>query len=185
MSKPLSIVGISGSLRKESYNTGLLKAAQEFAPKDVTIEILEIGNLPLFNQELEKNLPAEVQALKAKVEAADAVLFAVPEYNYSMTGVLKNAIDWLSRPYGKNSLDGKPAAIMSASVGNGAGAKAQYHLRQSFVFLNVHAVNRPEVMVPIAQDKFDAEGKIKDDHTREKVKELLAALIAWTQQLQK
>lgn len=181
----MKIVAFTGSLRKGSFNHGLLVAAQELAPAGVEIEIVDPGSLPLFNQDLEANLPQPVVDFKAKVKAADAVLIATPEYNYSIPGVLKNALDWCSRPYGNNSLDDKPAAIMGASGGMTATARSQYHLRQVFVFLNVHALNRPEVMVPTAADKFDADGKLTDQKTRDKVKECVEALVVWHDRLKK
>ncbi|MDY0357909.1 MAG: NADPH-dependent FMN reductase, partial [Sedimentisphaerales bacterium] len=115
---------------------------------------------------------------------ADALLIATPEYNYSMPGVLKNAIDWASRPYGDNSFSGKPVALMGASVGTLGTARAQYHLRQCCVFLNMHVLNQPEVMVASAQDKIDPAGRVNDEETRKRIAQLLAALVAWTHQLQ-
>lgn len=135
---------------------------------------------PPYNQDLEGNLPERVREFKEKIRAADALLIATPEYNYSIPGVLKNAIDWASRPMGNNSFDGKPVAIMSASVGMLAGARAQYHLRQTFVFINMYPVNRPEVMVPFAADKVDDSGRVTDAKTRQKIKELVESLVAWT-----
>ncbi len=181
----IKILGISGSLRKGSFNTALLRAAAETVPADVEIEIADISELPLFNQDLEMDMPESAKKLKEKIEASDAILFATPEYNYSVPGVLKNAIDWAARPYGKNSFDGKPAAIMSSSVGMISGARAQYHLRQMFVFLNMHAINQPEMMVSMVQEKIDANGKITDPKTKEKIGELVAALAEWTRQLKK
>jgi chromate reductase len=172
-----------GSLRAGSYNKALLNAAAEVVPEGAEIEIVDIGGLPLFNQDFEKNLPSNVQEFKNKIKAVDAVLFVTPEYNYSIPGVLKNAIDWASRPYGDNSFDDKPAGIMGGSMGNTATARAQYHLRQTFVFLNMHAINRPEVLVPAIHEKIDATGRLTDLHTRDKVKELLEALVAFTKRL--
>lgn len=183
MTSTLTIVGICGSLRKGSFNMALLKAAQASAPDGVTLTILNIGDLPLYNQDNEDPVPEVVQAFKKAIEAADAVLIATPEYNYSIPGVLKNAIDWLSRPYGQNSLNDKPVAIMGASVGMGASGRAQYHLRQCFVFLNGHVLNQPEVLVPMAQDKIDAQGNITDAKTKEKVTEIVDALAQWTRRL--
>lgn len=179
----MKVAAFTGSLRKGSFNHGLLLAALELAPQGMEIEILDVGQLPLFNQDLEMNLPKVVADFKDKVKASDAVLIATPEYNYSIPGVLKNALDWGSRPYGNNSFDDKPAAIMGASGGMTATARAQYHLRQTFVFLNVHALNRPEVMVPTAADKFDQNGKLTDQKTRDKIKELLEALVVWHDRL--
>ena len=125
-------------------------------------------------------MPVKVMEFKSKIRDADGILIATPEYNYSVPGVLKNAIDWASRPYGDNAFDGKPVAIMSASIGMLGGARAQYHLRQMFVFLNMHPVNRPEVMVTFAQDKFDADGKLVDENTKKYVSKLLQNLAKWT-----
>jgi chromate reductase len=127
--------------------------------------------------------PEKVRRFKAAIRAADALLIATPEYNYSMPGVLKNAIDVASRPYGDNPFNAKPLAIMGASIGMIATARAQYHLRQSCVFLNMYPLNQPEVMVPFAEKKFDAAGVLTDATTREKISELLRALADWTKKL--
>jgi chromate reductase len=127
-------------------------------------------------------LPTVVRDFKTKIEQADAVLLVTPEYNYSVSGVLKNAIDWASRPYGANSFEEKPVGIMGATVGTLGTARAQYHLRQMLVYLNAYPLNRPEVMVSSAADKFK-EGELVDEHTRQKVRELLAALATWAKRL--
>ena len=127
----------------------------------------------------------KVREFKSRIRGADAILIATPEYNYSVPGVLKNAIDWASRPYGDNAFDGKPVGIMGASIGNLGTARAQYHLRQSLVFLNMFPLNQPEVMIPEAHEKFDEDGKLKDEHTREKIQELLQALVEWTRKLKR
>lgn len=181
----IKILGISGSLRKGSYHTQLLKAAQSLAPQGVTVDIAGIGDLPLFNQDLEQDPPESVKELKRRIKESDAVLFVTPEYNYSVPGVLKNAIDWASRPYGDSAWSGKPAGIMSGSVGLQGGAKAQYHLRQSFVFLDMHPLNKPEVMVPMIQDKFDAQGDLTDEETKKRIVEYLSALAAWAKKINK
>ena len=124
-----------------------------------------------------------MKAFKAKIRKADAILIASPEYNYSVPGVLKNAIDWASRPYGDNAFEGKPVALMSASIGSLGGARAQYHLRQSFVFLDMHPLNRPEVMMPFAEDNVDAEGNVTNEQTKQLIRELLEALVQWTRKL--
>ena len=183
MAEKIKVLGIAGSLRKDSYNRALLRAAVGLVPPEAEIEIFDIAPFPPYNQDLDTALPPVVVGFKQKVKAADAILFVTPEYNYSISGVLKNAIDWASRPYGDNSWDGKPAAVMGASLGMLGTARAQYHLRQTFVFLDMHAVNRPEVMVPFAKDKFDASGNLTDEQTKVKVKELLAALVLWTKRL--
>lgn len=177
MGDEVNILGFAGSLRKDSYNKALLLAAKELLPKDARLEIFDLGVIPLFNQDLEARMPEKVSEFKAKIRAADAILIATPEYNYSMSGVLKNAIDWASRPYGDNSFEDKPVAVMSASVGMLGGSRAQYHLRQVFVFLNMHPVNRPEVMVPMAADRIDAKGVVTDKMTRGFIKELLESLV--------
>ena len=179
----LKILGFAGSLRRNSYNRGALKAAQALAAADVKIEIFDLGGIPAFNQDDEADPPKIVAGFREKIAAADAVLIATPEYNYSVPGVLKNAIDWGSRPYGKGALIGKPAAIMGASIGMLATSRAQYHLRQSFVGLNMCVLNQPEVMIPFAAKVFDAKGNITDDKVRDKIKELVAALADWTRKL--
>ena len=181
----LKILGFAGSLRVGSYNKALLRSTIELLPEDVNLEIFEIDGIPPFNQDIEKDMPTKVREFKSKIREADAILIATPEYNYSVPGVLKNAIDWASRPYGDNAFEGKPAAIMSASVGMLGGARAQYHLRQIFVFLNVYPVNGPEVILPFAQDKFDANGKLTDENTKKFLRQLLQNLADWTRRLRK
>ena len=139
-------------------------------PDGVTLEIFDLEGIPPFNQDLELQPPDKVKEFKAKIRAADAILIVTPEYNYSIPGVLKNAIDWASRPYGNNAFDGKPVAVMGASVGMLGTARAQYDLRRSFVFLNMFPLNQPEVMVPFAQDKVDGNGRVTDEKTRKKIK---------------
>jgi chromate reductase len=183
MTEPIRILGIAGSLRKNSYNRAALRAAVGLAPKDATIETFEIDGIPGFSEDDEKNPPAKVAELKKKVRAADAILFVTPEYNYSVPGVLKNAIDWASRPHGDSAWGGKPCAITGASVGMFGAARAQYHLRQSMVFLNMFPLNQPELMITNASTRFDAEGNLTDEKTRENIKKLLEALAAWTRRL--
>lgn len=183
MSEALRILGIPGSLRRESFNKAVLRAAVEVAPAGVTIETFELDGIPLFNQDEEQQPAARVSEFKAAIKAADAILFVTPEYNYSMPGVLKNAIDQASRPYGESAWWGKPAAIMGATVGGFGTARAQYHLRQSCVFLNMHLLNQPEVMISGAPDGFDAQGNLADEKSRQKIAALLEALAAWTRQL--
>lgn len=180
MDERITILGFAGSLRKGSYNKAILRAAMELAPESVKLEVFDLEGIPPYNQDLDSDMPERVKEFKRKIKAADAILIATPEYNYSIPGVLKNAIDWASRPYGDNSFEGKPVAIMSASPGMLGGSRAQYHLRQTFVFLDMYPVNRPEVMVLQAHDKVDANGKVTDEKTRQKIKELLESLAAWT-----
>jgi chromate reductase len=179
----IKILGFAGSLRKGSYNRAVLRAAKELVPEGAELEIFDLGGIPPFNADLEGSMPKEVMVFKSKIKAADALLIVTPEYNYSIPGVLKNAIDWASRPYQDNSFDDKPAAIMSASPGMLGGSRAQYHLRQTFIFLNMHAMNKPEVMVANANTKIDASGRLTDEDTREHIKKLLAALVQWTVRL--
>jgi len=183
MNEIVSILGFAGSLRRRSYNKALLRAASELLPKNAGLEIFDLEGIPPFNQDFEKRIPRRAKEFKAKIRAADAILIATPEYNYSVPGVLKNAIDWASRPYADNSFEGKPVAIMSASTGMLEGARAQYHLRQTLAALNMHPVNRPEVIVISASDKISEEGRVEDRTTRKLVKELLKNLVAWTQRL--
>ena len=185
MSTSIKILGIAGSLRKTSYNRGALRAAQEVAGPDATIEIFDLDGIPVFNQDNEKPAPEPVTRFKTRIREADAILICTPEYNYSIPGVLKNAIDWASRPYGDSAWDGKPVAIMGASPGALGTARAQYHLRQCFVFLNMRALSRPEVMIADASDKFDEQGNLIDQDTRDRIGKLVSALVVWTRQLQK
>jgi len=183
--KDLTILGIAGSLRKESYNRGLLRAAQQLTLQGVTIETFdELDQIPLFNQDNEQNPHPKVTELKQRIRNADAILIATPEYNYSVPGVLKNSIDAASRPYGNSAWNGKPVAIMGASVGAIGTARAQYHLRQMFVFLNMYAVNQPEVMLGNAHQHFDKNGTLTDETAKKLIRQLLQELVNWTRQLQ-
>jgi chromate reductase len=183
MSKPIRILGIAGSLRRASYNRAALRAATELVPEGAAVDIFEIDGLPGFSEDEEQNPPAKVVELKRRIRESDAVLFVTPEYNYSIPGVLKNAIDWASRPYGDSAWSGKPAAIMGASLGAIGTARAQYHLRQVMVFLNMFPVNQPEVMIGNASERFDKEGNLTDDATREFIRQLLQNLVEWTRRL--
>ena len=183
MNDPLVILGIAGSLRRESYNRATQRAAQGLVPEGARIEVFEIDGLPGFSQDEEQNPPAKVVELKKAVRAADAVLFVTPEYNYSVPGVLKNAIDWASRPYGDSAWAGKPVAVMGASVGTLGTARAQYHLRQIFVFLNMFPVNQPEVMIGNASKRFDESGTLTDETSRKLIQQLLSELVSWTKRL--
>ena len=181
--KPVRILGIAGSLRRDSYNRATLRAAIELAPAGASIETFELDGIPGFNQDEEQDPPAKVVELKKRIREADAILFVTPEYNYSIPGVLKNAIDWASRPYGDNAWDGKPAAIMGASVGAIGTARAQYHLRQMMVFLNMFPVNQPEVMIGNASERFDAQGNLTDDVSKDLIRQLLQNLVEWTMRI--
>lgn len=183
MERPFRILGFVGSLRTGSYNKALMRAAIEIKPDNVEIEVFDLAAIPLFNQDFENNPPQIVSEFKGKIKNADALLIATPEYNYSIPGVLKNALDWASRPKVDNPLEGKTVAIMSASTGRFGGARAQYHLRQTFIFLDIHPVNRPEVMLSNAADNVNSEGKLTNELTRQLIRQLLEALVAWTKKL--
>jgi len=185
MNSTLTILGIAGSLRKDSYNRAALRAAQKLAPEGMRIESFDLRGIPVYDQDQESPAPERVTQFKSAIRAADAILFVTPEYNYSVPGVLKNAIDWASRPYGDSAWEGKPVAIMGASPGNLGTARAQYHLRQIFVFLNMFPLNRPEVMISTADERFDDQGNLTDQGTAERIQKLLVALGNCTRQLQK
>jgi chromate reductase len=176
MNDPLRFLGIAGSLRRDSFNRAALRAAQRLVPDGVTLDTFEIGRLPLYNQDEERDPPRAVVELKRAIRAADAIVFASPEYNYSIPGVLKNAIDWASRPYGDNAWAGKPVALLGASVGAFGAIRAQYHLRQTFVFLDMHPLNQPEVAIPNAAKAFSDNGELTDQAARKLIVELLQVL---------
>lgn len=174
----MKVLGIAGSLRERSYNLMALRAAQKLAPPGMHLTIADLSGIPLFNHDdRAQGEPVTVQRLKAKVREADAVLFACPEYNYSIPGVLKNAIDWLSLPP-EPPFDGKPVAIMGASAGALGTSRAQYHLRQVLVFLNTLTVARPEVFIASAHTKFNEAGELVDPSTGDHIAGLLRALQA-------
>lgn len=173
----VKILGIVGSLRKDSYNRFALKAAQELVPDGAVLDLVELQGIPIFNQDDEMAPPPSVLEFKRRIVAADALLFATPEYNYSLPGGLKNAIDWASRPNGESAWLGKPAALMGASAGNLGTARAQYHLRQILVAQDMPVVNQPEVMIGNAAKRFDNNGTLTDEPTRQFIQKLLAALL--------
>jgi chromate reductase len=181
MSYLVHVLGFSGSLRRGSYNTALLRAAAELAPDGMVLETFDLAPIPLYNEDIrtEDGFPEVVAAFRARIAAADALLIVTPEYNHSIPGVLKNALDWASRPPDR-PLNEKPAAIMGASTSAGGTTRAQEHLRQVLAFLNVHPLNKPEVLVARANEKFDAEGRLVDETTRQAVAQLLENLLTWT-----
>jgi chromate reductase, NAD(P)H dehydrogenase (quinone) len=187
MTTPIRVLGFAGSLRKGSFNRGLLRAAAEMLPDGMSLDIYDLSAVPVYNADVEAvGIPDVVQDFQRRIEEADALLVATPEYNYSMPGVLKNAIDWASRPSSVRPVqpfDGKPVAIMGASPGMMGSGRAQYHLRQTCVFLNMLPLNKPEVFVPVAQTKFDAEGRLTDERARTVIRQLLESLGAWTRRL--
>ena len=185
MNEPLQVLGIAGSLRKGSYNRGLLRAAVELAPESLQIETYEdLGLIPPYNADVEaEGDPAPVRQLKERIRAADALLIASPEYNYGIPGVLKNAIDWASRPPQSSPLRHKPIAIMGASTGNFGTARAQLALRQTFIFTKSLVLPEPEVYVFRAAERFDDAANLRDQSTRDHVQRLVEALARWVQGL--
>src|SRR6201997_3115496 len=176
----INVLAICGSLREGSYNRAALRTAIELKPPGMTIETAEIGSIPPYNEDVRaQGFPPPVETLRRQIAAADALLFATPEYNYSMPGVLKNAIDWASRPPDQ-PFAGKPVAMMGASAGMGGTARAQYDLRRSCVFLDMHPLNKPEVFIGQAQTKFDAQGRLTDEAARGFIRDLLVNLEKWT-----
>ena len=179
----IKILGIAGSLRKGSYNRMLLKTAQQLLPQGVSLDIYELAGIPVFNEDAEESFPESVKKFKAAIRAADAILIATPEYNYSIPGPLKNAIDWASRPYGDSAWLGKPVAVVGASIGRMGSARAQYHLRQVFVYLDMDAIAQPEVMVANAGDMFDVNGNLTHESSKKALGGLIEALVARTRML--
>src|SRR5216683_6837903 len=184
-SSKVAILGISGSGRKRSYNNALLEAAKQLLPPDATLEVVDISILPLYNQDLEHDLPGAVRELKKKIRGADAILIATPEHNYSITAVLKNAIEWGNRPQRDASWSGKPAAVISASTGLRGGVRAQLHLRQIIIDLNMYPINRPILLVANARDKFDENLKLIDGESLQTLRAVLSSLVEWTRKLQR
>ncbi|MDQ2917945.1 MAG: NAD(P)H-dependent oxidoreductase [Pseudomonadota bacterium] len=182
MATPRDVAVLVGSLRKESLNRKMANVLREMAPASLKLEIVEIGQLPLFNQDDEANPPPASVTFKVRIQKADAVLFVTPEYNRSVSGVLKNAIDVASRPYGKSAWNGKPCAIISVSPGAIGGFGANHHLRQSLVFLNMPTLQQPEAYIGGAAGLFDAHGKLTSDPTREFIRKFLDAFAAWVEQ---
>jgi chromate reductase, NAD(P)H dehydrogenase (quinone) len=172
----MKVLGISGSLRKGSYNSMALRAAQKLAPQGMTIEIADISRIPMYNDDVRAaGEPPEVAALKAQIRAADAVLLVTPEYNFSIPGVLKNTLDWMSRPP-EPPFDGKVVGIMGASPGPVGTARVQYDLRKVLVFMNAFTVNKPEVFIANCAGKFDAQGNLTDEASAKFVGDLLVSI---------
>jgi chromate reductase len=179
----IRVIAFAGSLRKDSFNKALVNTAKEYAPEGVEVEVIDLKGIPLYDQDEERNMPPAVAAFKSKIKGADAILIATPEYNRSIPGVLKNAIDWASRPYGQNSFDDKPVATIGATGGQLIGTfAAQAHLRQIFSFLNAHPLERPQLYIAGASEKVE-NGIVVDEPTRDMIVELLKSLAAWTLRL--
>jgi chromate reductase, NAD(P)H dehydrogenase (quinone) len=177
----MRILGFAGSLRRASYNRGLIRAAADMAPVGTLVEVFELGDIPLYNQDVEDaGEPASVAAFKDAMARADALLVATPEYNHGVPGVLKNAIDWASRPRATSPLRDKPVAVLGASPGRGATARAQAQLRDSFVFTGACVMPLPELLVGGAASHFDRDGSLTDPELRASLVELIEALRRWT-----
>ena len=180
----LTFLGIAGSLRSASYNRGLIRAAAEAAPAGTSVVPYDLADIPMFNADVEAGGdPPPVADFKRAIAAADALVIATPEYNHCVPGVLKNAIDWASRPARESVLSGKPVAIMGASTGRGATARAQAHLRDGLAYTNGLVLPLPEVLVDFARDRFDDEGNLTDAETAGEVRDLLVSLAAWTKRV--
>lgn len=176
----LRVLGIPGSLRAGSYNRALLRAAAEVAPEGIRIDIYELDGIPLYNGDVEaQGDPPAVAAFKDGIRGADALLFACPEYNHGISGVLKNAIDWASRPPRGSALNGKMAGVIGASPGMGGAAQGQMQLRHAFVFTNTYALQQPEVLLSRAHEKFDAEGRLTHEPSREFLRGFMATFHEW------
>ncbi len=184
-SSKVAILAISGSGRKRSFNSALLEAAKQLLPENATLEVVDVSRLPLYNQDLEHDMPEEVKEFKKKIRGADAILFATPEHNYSITAILKNAIEWGNRPPKDASWSGKPAAIISASTSLRGGARAQLHLRQIMIDLNMYPINRPLLLVANAKDKFNENLQLTDEETLQTLRDVLSSLVEWTRKLQR
>ena len=181
----MKLIGISGSLRKESYNTRLLQAAGELLPDGVSLDIVTCHDIPLYNGDLDgETKPDSVISLKAAIAKADGILFASPEYNYSFSGVLKNCIDWASRPAYKSVLAGKPAGIVCVAKGHVGGGRSHAHLMQVLSATLTPVVPAPPFLVPLSSETFDAQGALSDGVVRQKIQRYLADLVAWINRLE-
>lgn len=178
----IRVLGISGSLRRRSYNTALLEVASELLPHGMVLDIYDLSSLPMYNQDEEKPFPPVVEEFRDRLAQADALLIATPEYNASITGALKNAIDWASRPPAQ-PLNGKPVAIMGASTGNFGTLRAQLHLRQILTHVGALTMPKPEVLVARAREAFAPDGDLVDETARGFLRDLLVSLAEWTQRV--
>ena len=183
MTTPVHALAIAGSLRAHSYNRAVLRAAAELAPAGLTLEPCDLRPIPLYDGDVEAiGWPEAVVALRQRIAAADALLIATPEYNHSVPGVLKNAIDWVSRPPAQ-PLAGKPVAILGATTGAFGTVRAQAHLRQTLVGLGMLPLGKPDVLIASAQERFDGTGRLVDEPTRQMIAGLLEALLHWVRRL--
>jgi chromate reductase len=174
-----SIIAVSGSLRKGSYNSALVRAFKERAPEGVHIEIIDISKLAVYDQDMDAHFPPEVQAIKDKIIAADGIILATPEYNRSMSSAMKNFIDWTSRPYGTSPWTGKAVYTIGATMGMGGTALAQADLRKSLLFLNASIMGQPEFYLTMAQNVIDESGKVTDENTLRHIDGAFSAFTAF------
>ncbi|KLD65856.1 NADPH-dependent FMN reductase [Dyella japonica] len=175
----IRVAVLVGSLRKDSFNLKLARAVEQLAPPELSFEHIRIDNLPLYNQDFDDDYPAEGKRLKQEIGAADALLFVTAEYNRSIPGVLKNAIDIASRPWGTNSFAGKPAAVIGVSVGAQGGAMAQQHLRNVLAYLDVPTLAQPEVFIHAKDGLFAEDGSIANEGTRKFLQGFVDRYVAW------
>ena len=179
-----NILGFAGSLRRASYNRGLLRAAADVTPSGIVVRVFDLADIPLYNQDVEDaGEPDLVVSFKDAIQRADALLVATPEYNHGTSGVLKNAIDWASRPRATSPLKDKPVAVMGASPGRGSTARAQAQLREAFVFTGACVMPQPELLVSAAAAHFDDDGNVTDPELHERLTELVAALRTWSSRI--
>jgi chromate reductase len=177
------VAAFSGSLRKESFNTKLIRAFQQLAPQEISLNIIPIGDLPHINEDLEANLPAPVIALHKSIKSTDAILLVTPEYNRSYSPVLKNALDWGSRPEGNNLWDKKPALVAGASPYALGAFGAQHHLRQVLVYLNMYPLQQPEFYLSKAAEKFNTAGELTDEDTKKLIGKVWVAFVQWIKRI--
>lgn len=173
----MNFLGIIGSLRKDSYNRMLFKAFGQVLPEGVNLNEAEIADLPLYNQDLEDDFPKSADKLKKAIEQADGIIFFTPEFNRTIPAPLKNAVDWFSRPYGKNSIAGKPVLVLGATVGNIGTALSQYNLKQALLYLDARVLGQPEFYLSAAQEKFSADGELTDEATKERLKKAIDTFV--------
>jgi chromate reductase len=185
VSETVNVLGVAGSLRRASFNRGLLRAAVELAVDGIAVEAADLSAIPLYNADIEElGTPEPVEELRERVRAADGLLIATPEYNYSIPGVLKNAIDWVSRPPATSALRHKPIALVGASPGGFGTVRSQLALRQVFVFTDSYVMPKPELWVSRARDHFDADGNLIDDSVRDELRRLLEGFASWIRRTQ-
>lgn len=183
MTSPIHVLAFSGSLRKASFNTSLLREAATLLPEGMRLDLFDLTPLPFYNGDVEAaGMPEPVREFRARIAEADALLMACPEYNYSVTGALKNAIDWASRGGQDSPFHNKPVAMLGAGGQSGT-MRAQFHLRQILVHSNALVLNKPEVYVMRAREKFSSDGRLTDEAVRDQIRALLVALAAWTRRL--